>query len=1022
MHNGAVLTAPSIFPRDSLRIMKNVLAGARVHCTWWYVSVALAACPALALDTSKPLSDLTHQTWSVDEGLPHSTVRSVAQTADGYLWFATHEGAARFDGITFTVFNQANAPALRGSGVASLLTARDGSLVLGLRDAGLARYVQGKFEAINPEGGIPVGTVNFLAEDTGGNLWAAIGSSGLVQIVNNGARMLTVADGLPSSSITAITATSDGSVWIGTSRGLAQFQNGKMTLNPTGSWLDTASIAAIAEDREKRIWFAINGQGIAVREASTAGPTIRRYGRQQGLASEALTRLLVDRNGGVWVGSLDGVHRLVGNAFERFATPDGFTNNYVRDIFEDAEGSIWIGTDRGVNRFRDARITTWGVRKGLTEEFARAVLEDRKGRIWVATSDGLFAVSANGVRRFGRAEGLVNGAVLSLAEDPNGILWIGTNGGGMHRLAAEKIESVSAKFDISVEAVRAILPARDGTLWVGTSNGLLRSSWKTDVPVTHIRLDDGLSSEQLGALLEDKLGRIWVGTRGGLGIVESGNAAVATRVPGIDASVLALNADIDGRIWVSTNNGLAYLLPGPASGVHQVRRLLPSEGVPAQTYFSALDDQVGNIWTCGNRGIIKIAKSQLAELIAGTRQKLQPAFYGRPEGMATAQCNGTSQPAGMRARDGRLMFPTARGIAIVDPAREAGTNLRAPPVNIKEVLVDAERVQPGAAGNFEVPPGKHRVEIFYVGLSLADPEKVRYRYQLTGFDPDWVDAGREAKAVYTNIGPGSYGFRVQAAREDGAWGEPGAGLMLIQQPRFYETIWFRIAFAVAFLLVVFVIYRGRVAQLNSQRKRLQRMVDERTHDLELEKRKLESINNEKARLLMQVADAAKAYERLSKEDSLTGLSNRRELDRILAHEFERAARNQRPLSVALADLDFFKKINDRFSHAVGDGVLREVAHILKEGCRSIDMVGRYGGEEFVLVLPEADGEVAQQICERLRLSIERFDWAGTQAGLKVTMSFGLATLSGETSYERLLALADKNLYAAKEGGRNRVCG
>ena len=97
MHNGAVLTAPSIFPRDSLRIMKNVLAGARVHCTWWYVSVALAACPALALDTSKPLSDLTHQTWSVDEGLPHSTVRSVAQTADGYLWFATHEGAARFD-------------------------------------------------------------------------------------------------------------------------------------------------------------------------------------------------------------------------------------------------------------------------------------------------------------------------------------------------------------------------------------------------------------------------------------------------------------------------------------------------------------------------------------------------------------------------------------------------------------------------------------------------------------------------------------------------------------------------------------------------------------------------------------------------------------------------------------------------------------------------------------------------------------------------------------------------------------
>jgi diguanylate cyclase (GGDEF)-like protein len=313
------------------------------------------------------------------------------------------------------------------------------------------------------------------------------------------------------------------------------------------------------------------------------------------------------------------------------------------------------------------------------------------------------------------------------------------------------------------------------------------------------------------------------------------------------------------------------------------------------------------------------------------------------------------------------------------------------------------------------------VEISYVGLSLADPEKVRYRYQLRGFDADWVDAGREAKAVYTNISPGKYAFTVQAAREGGAWGESGAALTLEHLPRFYETTWFRLLFAVAFIMLVFVIYRGRIAQLNAQRKRLQTMVDERTRDLEREKQKLEATNNEKAQLLVQVADAANAYERLSKEDSLTGLGNRRELDRILAHEFERAVRNVRPLTVALADLDFFKKINDHYSHAVGDDVLREVANILKVGCRSIDMVGRYGGEEFVLVLPEADREVARQICERLRAAIEGFDWTSKYPGLKVTMSFGLTTLSNESSYERLLALADGRLYDAKAGGRNRVC-
>ena len=1015
MHNEPVHRDQFSFPRESIRLLNSTPVAALFLPLWLWA----AAFPAAALDTSRPLSDLTHQTWSADEGLPHSTVRSIAQTSDGYLWFATHEGAARFDGLAFTVFNQVNAPALRGSGVATLLTTKDGSLVLGLRDGGLARYAHGKFEAMSPKGDMPAGSVDFLAEDAAGSLWAAVGAVGLVQIANNVARVFTVADGLPANSITSARVMSDGSLWVGTNSGIAVFQNGKFVMNATGTWLDTASIAAISEDREKRIWFATNGQGIAVRDGTT-GTTIRRFGRQQGLASEALTRLLVDRNDGVWVGSLEGVHRLVGNVFERFATPDGFTNNNVRDIFEDGDGSIWIGTDSGVNRFRDARITTWGVRKGLTEEFSRAVLEDRKGRIWVATSDGLFAMTSTGVRRYGRAQGLINGAVLSLAEDPNGTLWIGTNGGGIHRLAGEKIEAVSAKFGISVVPVRAILAARDGTLWVGTSTGLLKASWKADIPVAHLRMDASLPTEQMSALLEDKNGRIWVGTRGGLGVFENGEVAV-TRVPGIDSTVLAINSDMEGRIWVSTGSGLAFVQPGSSMSGHVVRRLLPSEGVPAQTYFSALDDQAGHIWTCGNRGIIKISKSQLAELVAGKRQKLEPAFYGRSEGMATAQCNGASQPAGWRARDGRLMFPTARGIAIADPGREAKTDLRAPPVHIKEVLVDAEPANRGAAGNVEVPPGKHRVEISYVGLSLADPEKVRYRYQLAGFDPDWVDAGREAKAVYTNISPGKYEFRVLAAREGGAWSKTGATLTLEQQPRFHETTWFRIFFAVAFIMMVFAIYRGRVAQLKAQRKRLQQMVDERTRDLEQEKQKLESTNNDKAQLLLQVADAAKAYERLSKEDSLTGLSNRRELDRILAHEFERAVRNGRPLSVALADLDFFKKINDFYSHAVGDEVLRFVANILKEGCRTIDMVGRYGGEEFVLVLPEADGEVARQICERLRVAIESFDWASKNAGPKVTMSFGLATLSSETSHERLLALADERLYEAKEGGRNRVC-
>lgn len=981
----------------------------------------LALCPtaALALDTKKPLAEFMHQTWSVDNGLPQSTVLGISQTTDGYVWFATHEGVARFDGLVFTVFDESNTPVLRGSGISALLARKDGSLLLGLRDGGLVRYHLGKFDALTPRGGLPAGSISVLTEDATGALWVGTIANGLARIFNGESRLYSITNGLPGNWVTAVQSAGNGDIWIGTTRGLMIFRNGNMVAQPTHSWLDAANIGAIREDQKQRLWFATSGDGLVMRN----GESLRKFQREHGLASDTVAHLHFDRDGALWIGTLEGMQRLVDDRLESFASADGLTNNFVRWIFEDAEGSVWIGTDRGIDRFRDSLISTWGIRKGLLEEFARVVLEDRKERIWVGTSDGLFAITQATVRRYGREHGLLNGAILSLAEDGDGTLWVGTNGGGLHRMKADRFELVSAELELSTASVRAILPAKDGSLWIGTNSGLVSWVWRGKAKAVHLGVADGLPSEQINALFEDAQGRIWIGARGGLGLVQKDNRLRVTamaNVLGSTATVLAINADIEGRIWVSTINGLALLRTEGNS--MSMRQFSIKDGINAQTYFSAIDDAHGSLWLCSNRGIVKVAKSQIDKVLAGSPSQTEAVFFGRAEGMTTAQCNGASQPAGWRTRNGRLLFPTARGVAVAEPARHAAINQLAPPVHIKSVLVDGEWVSPNEQGAVDVPPGKHRLEISYVGLNLADPEKVRYRYQLVGFDRDWVDAVGEAKAAYTNLGSGKYEFRVLAARQGGPWSDPGAMLTLQQQPRFHETLWFRIFFSAAIIMILIAIYRARVAQLNAQQKRLRLMVEERTQDLKGEKLKLETTNKEKARLLVQVADAAKAYERLSKEDSLTGLNNRRELDRILAHEFERAVRNGRPLSVALADLDFFKKVNDVYSHAVGDEVLRVVADILKEGCRSIDMVGRYGGEEFVLVLPETEIAVARQICERLRATIEGFEWAARHPGQIVTMSFGLATLSDESSYERLVALADSRLYEAKKGGRNRVCG
>jgi diguanylate cyclase (GGDEF)-like protein len=1011
---------------------------------------------AYALDSAKPISDFIHETWSVDDGLPQSTVRSIAQTRDGYIWFATHEGAARFDGRKFSVFNEANTKALRGSGIAALRAARDGSLYLGLRDGGLVRLQGEKFEAVSPIGGLPKGSVSVLEEDGSGAMWIGTSGGGLAKlsVTDNKTQIFTTAQGLPHDIVTSIRPSASGEVWIGTFAGLSVIRGGVLITRPTGESLDTTYVSSILDDRRGGRWIATYGSGLYYQSpaqntskitppiatkniADAANSRFRLYTGRDGLVSDTLTRLFEDREGNIWVGSLEGVQRLRmagdGNisAFETYNAQSGSANNFVRDILQDAEGSLWLGTDRGIERFRDGRFTTWGLQRGLTEQFTRTVLEDKSGAIWVGTSDGLFRFADQKVRRFGREDGLLNSAILSLAESRDGAIWVGANAGGLYRLRGDKFENWNEKLGLGAASVRAILDTRDGALWIGTNTGLYRAMPNNaNGAVRHFHAAEGLPGEQVISLLEDRKGLIWVGTREGLATISN---SVITKHESLAASgpILSINADANGDLVVTTANGFAKIIGGKAY------LFQAAQGLPARAFLSAVDDRKGSLWLCSNQGIVRVANQELNEIIAAKRERATPEYFGRSDGMATVQCNGGSGPAAWRTRDGRLMFATARGLAVVDAGKEVKPNTLAPPVHITGVMIDSEAVAlpqiisadaASPAPNLVLPPGKHRIDISYVGLSLQDPEKVSYRYRLVGFDPGWVNAGTERRAVYTNLAPGQYQFQVVASNNDGVWNERGAVLDIDYQPQFFERTLFRWLGALLVVALGVTAYFVRVRLLRRQANSLRQLVDERTKDLAREKEKLELTNEEKAKLLVQVKEQSEAYEKLSKEDALTGLANRRELTRFLTLELERAQRSQRPLCVVLADLDQFKAVNDEFSHAAGDDVLRVVGQILQNGCRAIDMVSRYGGEEFAIVLPDTEIAEARLLCERLRSEVEKYAWHNIRPSLSVTMSFGIAAAvftipaSLAISQDKLLDAADAELYNAKRAGRNRVSG
>jgi diguanylate cyclase (GGDEF)-like protein len=980
---------------------------------------------ARALEPTKPIADYVHETWTVDSGLPQGTIRTMVQTTDGYIWFGTHEGLARFDGHEFTVFDEGNTPVLKGGSISALAQTRDGNLYIGLRDGGLVRYRSGKFVRMDLGMVAVNNTVSVLAEDPTGALWIGTTGNGLLRMSGTvpenakvPVRQFRKQDGLPSDDITALKINAAGEVWVGTFGGLAVIRGEAVTANATGQKLDKTYIASIFEDREKRLWIATFGDGVYRWSKSD----LRHYDRRDGLSGDNFNRILEDRSGGIWVGGFEGLQRIVGDRVESYTAANGLTNNYVRELLQDTQGSLWVGTDRGIDRFRDGRVTMWGARRGITEEFVRTVLEDRSGNIWIGTADGLFrmtpqtggkGIAAYKTTRYGREQGLSNAAILALEETGDGSIWVGANAGGLYRLRPQanyQAENMAAKVGVGAAASRIVLAAHDGSVWVGTNAGLFQ--WRPNGPALQLRMAQGLPSDQVTALHEDGRRVLWVGTRQGVVQIVNGAIAPQQLAQKFDANVFAFSADTTGVLWLATAKGLAMI-----QGT-DVRAFRSVEGVPERTYFNVLDDRQGGLWMCSNQGIVRMSKAALREIASGSRPPGSAEILDRSDGMATVQCNGGSGPSSWLGRDGRLMFATARGLAVVDATRTQPVSVVAPPVFVRDVEIDGRSM--AVEKQVVLPPGEHRLELRYVGLNLAAPDRVRFRYRLQGFDDRWINAGGDTRAIYTNLSAGNYRFQVSASNAGGAWGEPPTSVDVIVKAYFFNTTWFRIAAIACALLAAFLLYRLRIATLKKRAHMLRAQVEERTRDLAEQTQRLKLADDEKVKLLQKVEAQARSFEALSKEDALTGLANRRELDRFLAVEVDRAQRNDRPLCIAMADLDHFKAVNDQHSHAVGDEVLRIVARIFSKSCRSIDIAARFGGEELVLVLPETKLPQAEMLCERLRVAVETYDWSQLRPGLAVTVSFGLATLHRDMTTENLLLAADQRLYAAKRAGRNRV--
>jgi ligand-binding sensor domain-containing protein/signal transduction histidine kinase len=775
--------------------------------------------------------------WQDQHGLPQNGLSAVVQTPDGYLWLATAEGVVRFDGVRFTAFDTGNTPEIKSNNVQSLLVDRTGALWIGTHGGGLSRYKDGRFNSYSSQDGLSDSHIKCLFEDHGGNLWAGTDGGGLnvLQTGQNGRAdrfiSYTSESGLPDNYIWALAEDVTGGLWVGTNSGLARFKDGRFTVYTMRDGLPSNTVQSLCWDRAGNLWVGMRGGLSRFREGRFTS-----FGVQDGLKNNYIRAIYQDQDGSLWFGAIGGgLYRFKEGRFDAITTQEGLASDEVQAIHQNPEGDIWLGTSGGgLVQLKNGRFHAYTVADGLPHDMVVAVYEDSAGSIWIGTDGGLSRFKDGKFTTYLTPDGQPFRSVGSISQDRSGNFWIAYSQGTQAlRFRDGQTQAEFAPEQPFAKRWMPVFEDRSGNLWGGSGyDGVER--WRAGARTSY-RKQNGLADDYITNLFEDQQGALWAGTRRGLSQIKAEQITTWTAQQGFTANhVLSFYEDRSGALWIGTHGeGLFRFKQGKFS-VITIR-----DGLYDNLAFQILEDDNGNLWMSGNKGIYRASLQELNDFAEGRRATINSFAYGAADGMVSRECNGGS-PAGVKARDGRLWFPTIKGVVVVDP-REI--NQQPPHVAIEQVLIDSVALPAGQP--VKLNPGQGNLEIQYTALSWSRPHQLRFKYQLVGLDHAWVETGTRRTVYFAHLAPGEYTFRVIADNGEGVWNTTGQSLRILVRPPFYRTWWFGLLLALGFGLMTLAAYRARIAQLERRHREEQA----------LSRKLLDSQERERQRIAAELHDS-----------------------------------------------------------------------------------------------------------------------------------------------------------------------
>lgn len=787
----------------------------RTELLWraFLLGLMFAVCspPASALDPNQPLSQIYHSSWGARDGIT-GAVMALAQTKDGYLWVGTTDGLFRFDGQYFDPYRP-EAGSFPSASVSALTAAAGGGLWVGYANGGASFLKDGRVTNYTERDGFPVSRVRYLVQDWEGAVWAAV-VGGFARFDGVRWQRIKTDWNYPGKSAWALFVDTRGTLWVGSGKGIMFLPKGERQFRDTG--IPAGKVIAITQAPDGTMLF-YDDEAFVMRTFRT--PADHRTDPLIQIEIRARS-MLFDRDGALWVvgiklsrvpfperGRVRPVSETSPDA-EQFTKKQGLTDDSTQTILEDREGNIWVGTDGGLDRFRHRNLTWSKLPEGVNY---LTLIAGSNGEVWV----GSRGPKALPLARVPEGKPLAGAppSVLTAYRASDGVIWVSATdafmrweGGPFINIPPpEEMQKLGrSPNNRDPFTVSAITEDGSGTMWVAVGGlGLFQlrdGAWKfTEVLKDHPDWAPSFA-------YTDGADRVWLTYGDRVAVIERGAARAFAAEEGLAVGPYNVIAGREEQVWVGGESGLAFLRG------ERFHTLEAADGSRFHSITGIIAPADDGLWLSAGPGIIHIPERETRRALQQPDYKVNYELFDLVSDLPEQVQKGRNvySSSAIQGTDGWLWFATHGGVASINPSA-IFRNPLPPPVVIRGVIADEKPYSTFAAA--ALPPLTKRLQIDYTALSLSVPERVRFRYKLEGWDREWQDAGIRRQAFYTNLGPGSYTFRVIASNNDGVWNEVGASIDFTVAPAWYQTAWFRVLCLVSFLFIVWVVYRVRVRQV-----------------------------------------------------------------------------------------------------------------------------------------------------------------------------------------------------------------